>query len=181
MSPTVRPTSCGPRTREWTAKSWPPAWLARACSLPAERRSASRATCASVCATPPLRIVCWRRSIKRSPKASADRTRLAEQRACGSLEDLAPGAHLLGFVEVIDDLAHALGRDLEPVALCDLPVALVFAGQMLGHRLEAMARDLDARGEVHHRRLEHQLIGRLRLDQHDVNTRVAFLPVLGEL
>ena len=51
-----------------------------------------------------------------------------------------------------------LAGDLKPVALGDLLVAVVFAGQLLGHRLEAVAGDLDARGEVHHRGLEHQLV-----------------------
>ena len=67
------------------------------------------------------------------------------------------------------------------MAFCDLVVALVFAGQMLGHRLEPVARDLHARGEVHHRGLEHQLVVRLGLDQHDVHARIALLPVLGQL
>ena len=64
------------------------------------------------------------------------------------------------------------------MAFGDLLVARVLAGEMLRHRLEAVARDLHARGEVHHRGLEHQLVVRLGLDQHDVDTRIALLPAL---
>ena len=60
-------------------------------------------------------------------------------------------------------------------------VALVFAGQVLGDRLEPVAGDLHARGEVHHRGLEHQLVRGLGLDQHDVHARIALLPALGQL
>ncbi len=67
-------------------------------------------------------------------RGSAGRAGLAQQRAGGALEDLAPGADvLLGLaVEVLHHLAHALAGDLEPVALGDLAVALVLAGELLG-------------------------------------------------
>jgi hypothetical protein len=59
-------------------------------------------------------------------------------------------------------------------------VVLVLLGEVLRDRLETVPRDLDARGEVHHRRLEHQLVGRFGLDQHDVDARIAALPGLRE-
>ena len=39
---------------------------------------------------------------------------------------------------------RALLGDLDAMALCDVPVLGVFAGEMRGHRLEAVARDLHA-------------------------------------
>ena len=69
---------------------------------------------------------------------------LPEQRAGGLLEDAAPGAGLLLLGrEVLDDLAHARGRDLDPVALADLAQLVVVLGQLDGDRLEAVLGDLD--------------------------------------
>ena len=84
-------------------------------------------------------------------------------------------------MHLFEHLAHALGRDLDAVAFGHFLVAVVFARQVLGDRLEAVARDLHARSEVHHRGLEHQLVGGLGLDQDDVHPRVALLPTLCEL
>ena len=47
-------------------------------------------------------------------------------------------------VEVLDHPANPLGGDVEAVALGDLLVAVVFADQVLGHRLKAVAGYLDA-------------------------------------
>ena len=91
--------------------------------------------------------------------------REAQQRPGGALKDPAPGADLfLLGLEVLHHIAYARGGDLDAVPRAGLFVALVLPRQVIGHRLEAMTRDLDARGEVHHRRLEHQLIGGRRLE-----------------
>src|SRR2546421_1084881 len=193
-SPTARRTSCGspiPRCREASSRR---AWSARAYSSPTAPRWASHSTCASPCAAAPPPRGCCRRSTKRSerrlklelraaePGCSAGRASLAQQRAGGALEDPAPRADLPGLgVHLVEHLAHALGRDLDPVAFGHFLVALVFARQVLGDRLEAVSRDLHARGEVHHRSLEHQLVGGLGLDQDDIHPRVALLPTLCEL
>src|SRR5262245_30238319 len=122
------------------AASWRCAWPAPASSSPGELRSASLVTCASASAARRRPSACstpW--TTRSSALASAGRACLAKKRARRPLEDLAPGAHLFGLgVEQLDDLAHALGGDLDPVALGDLAVALVFARQVLGHRLEAV-------------------------------------------
>src|ERR1700691_2712894 len=80
-----------------------------------------------------------------------------------------------------DYLAHAALGDLDAVTRPDLSVALVFVEQVVGHRLEAVARYLDARGEAHDRGLKHTLVGRLGLDQYDVHARIALLPHTGQL
>ena len=54
----------------------------------------------------------------------------------------------------------------------------VVVGELQRHRLEAVPRDVDARGEVHDARLEHQLVVGLGLDQDDVDARIALLPTL---
>src|SRR5690348_7158837 len=84
---------------------------------------------------------------------------LPQQGARRLLEDLAPrpGLVLLGG-EVLDDLAHARGRDLDPVALADLAKAVVVLGELEGHRFEAMLGHLDAAREVEDRGLEHELV-----------------------
>ena len=106
---------------------------------------------------------------------------LAQQRARRALEDLAPGAHLFGSSSKCSTTWRTrLAEISSPWRSAIVLVAVVFAGQVLGDRLEAVARDLDARGEAHHRGLEHQLVGRLGLDQHDVDPRIALLPALGE-
>jgi hypothetical protein len=64
------------------------------------------------------------------------------------------------------------------MTLGDRLVTVDFADQLLGDGLEAVPGDLHARGEAHHRRLEHQFVGRLRLDQDDVDAGVAGLPAL---
>ena len=82
---------------------------------------------------------------------------------------------------MIDDLAQPLLGDPDPVALGDGVVMVVFAGEVFGHRLEAMACDLDSGGEAHHRRLEHQFVSGLGLDEDDVHARIAGLPALFQL
>ena len=110
------------------------------------------------------------------------RRRLAQQGAGGLLEDPAPGAGLLALGgEVADDLAHARGGDLDAVAAADLADLVVVLGELQRHRLEAVAGDVDARGEVEDVRLEHQLVVGVGLDQDDVDARVALLPVAGHL
>src|SRR4051794_28373447 len=103
---------------------------------------------------------------------------LAQQRPRRLLEDLppGPGAPLLGL-EVLHDVAHARGRDLDAVALADLAEARVAERQLGRHRLEAVAGDLHARREVHDRRLEHELVVGLGLDEDDVDARIALLPL----
>ena len=73
------------------------------------------------------RRACSERALRRDAlERDADAQRsvaggLAQQRAGRLLEDLAPGARLLLLGrEVLDDLAHARGRDLDAVALADL-------------------------------------------------------------
>src|SRR4051812_35835338 len=95
-------------------------------------------------------------------------SRLAQQRTGRLLEDLAPGADLLLLGrEVRDDLAHAGGGDLDAVALADLAEVVVVLRELERDGLEAVLGDLDARGEVEDRRLEHQLVVGLRLDKDD--------------
>ena len=176
----ARPTSCGSPTRACRAQSSPRAWRNRACSWPRATRSASRATCASVSSRPTPPSACSTRSTKPS-RGDLPRARLTQQRAGGPLQDLPPGADLLVLlVEVLDHLAHPLGGDVQAVTFGHVLIAVVFPGQLLGDRLEAVAGDLHARGEAHHRGLEHQFVGGLRLDQHDVHTRIALLPALGQ-
>src|SRR3954451_13324493 len=79
---------------------------------------------------------------------------------------------------LVEDVAHAPGRDLDAVPLRDRLVSLVVAGQLERHRLESVLRDLEARAVVEERRAEHQLVVDLRLDQDDVHARIALLPML---
>src|SRR2546423_5116508 len=114
--------------------------------------------------------------------SSGVRTRLTQQRTRRLLEDLAPGADLLLLRrEVPDDLANARGGDLDAVALADLAEAVVVLRQLERDRLEAMLGDAHARAEVQDRRLEHQLVVGLGLDEHDVDARIALLPLARHL
>ena len=72
-------------------------------------------------------------------------TALTQQRAGRLLQDPPPGAGLLALGgEVAHDLAHARGRDLDPVPAADLADLVVVLGQLQGDRLEAVAGDVDA-------------------------------------
>ncbi len=82
---------------------------------------------------------------------------------------------------MLDHLAHAGLGDLDAVAVGDLLEPVVVGGELHGHRLEAVAGDVQALGEVHDRRLEHQLVVGLGLDEQDVDAGVAVLPLLGHL
>src|SRR4051794_28283118 len=64
---------------------------------------------------------------------------LPQEGAGGLLEDAAPGAGaLLLGLEVPDDLAHAGGRDLDPVLRADSLQPVVVLGQLERDRLEAV-------------------------------------------
>jgi hypothetical protein len=82
---------------------------------------------------------------------------------------------------VLDHLAHARRRDLDAVALADAAQLAVFLRELERHRLEAVTRDVDAAREAHDRRLEHDLVVGLGLDEHDVDAGVALLPLPGHL
>src|SRR5205823_3509082 len=72
------------------------------------------------------------RSSRRPAGSSAGCSRLAQQGAGGALEDFAPRADVLVLgAKALDHLAHALARDLDPVAFGDLLIVLVLAGQVL--------------------------------------------------
>ena len=104
---------------------------------------------------------------------------LAQQRAGRLLQDSPPGAGLLALGgEVAHHLPDPRRGDVDAVTAADLAQLVVVLGQLQGHGLEAMAGDVDARGEVEDVRLEHQLVVRLGLDQDDVDARVA-LPSSG--
>src|SRR5205085_11136798 len=64
-------------------------------------------------------------------------------------------------------------RDLDPVLGTDRPQTLVVLGKLERDRFEAVAGDVDALGEVHDVRVEHQLVVRVGLDEDDVDARVA--------
>ena len=76
----------------------------------------------------------------------------------------------------LDHAADAALGDFDAVALGDLLEAIVVLGQRGGDRFEAVAGDLQPPRVVHDRRAEHQLVGRLGLDQDDVDARVFLLP-----
>ena len=85
---------------------------------------------------------------------------------------------LLLALDLVEDVADAAGRDLDAVALGDRLVALVVAGELQGHRLEAVLGDLESGAVVQDRGAEHELVVELGLDQDDVDARIALLPVL---
>ena len=82
------------------------------------------------------------------PSSSARGRALAQQRRGRLLEHPAPGRQLLALaLDLVEHVAHAAGRDLDPVALCDRLVAVVVARELQRHRLEAVLGDLaGARG-----------------------------------
>ena len=104
---------------------------------------------------------------------------LPQQHRRRLLEHPPPGRGLLGLLlgGALDDAADAALGDFEAVALGDLLEAVVVLGQGGGDRFEAVAGDLQAPRVVHDRRAEHQLVGRLGLDQDDVDARVLLLPL----
>src|SRR4051794_37888234 len=70
---------------------------------------------------------------------------LAQKRARRLLQDPPPGARALALLgEVADDLAHARGRDLDPVLRADGAQAVVVLRELERDRLEAVARDVHA-------------------------------------
>ena len=79
------------------------------------------------------------------------------------------------------DLAHARGRELDPVARGDLAQVLVVGRELDGDGLEPVTGDLEPRPVVEDVRLEHQLVVGVRLDQDDVDARVALPPAAGHL
>ena len=85
---------------------------------------------------------------------------------------------LLLLLDGVEDLAHAAGGDLDPVAGGDLLVALVVARELLGDRLEAVLGDRQAGRVVEDRGAEHELVVELGLDQDDVHVGEALLPGL---
>src|SRR3954452_18865937 len=114
--------------------------------------------------------------------ASGVSARLTQKRTGGLLEDLAPSPRLLLLGgEVLDDLANARRRDLDAVAVADLAEVLVVLRELERDGLEPVLGDADAFGEVQDRRLEHQLVVGLGLDEHDVDARVALLPLARHL
>ena len=80
--------------------------------------------------------------------------------------------------DLLHRVADAALRDLDSVALCDRPVAVVVAGQLERDRLEAVLGDVEARLVVEDRGAEHQRVVELGLDQDDVDARIALLPDL---
>src|SRR5689334_10876623 len=85
---------------------------------------------------------------------SSIRRGLPQQGAGRLLEDPAPaGALLLRRLEVLDDLAHAGRGDLDAVALGDLAQVVVVGGELDGHVLEAVPRDVEPRRVVEDVRL----------------------------
>src|SRR5215212_2881950 len=75
--------------------------------------------------------------------------RLAQERPCRLLEDAPPGGRLLALlVELLHDLPHAGGRDVDAVLGADRLELVIVLGQLQSHRLEPVAGDLHATGEV---------------------------------
>jgi hypothetical protein len=58
---------------------------------------------------------------------------------------------------------------------------LVVRGELDGDGLEAVARDVEPRAVVEDARLEHQLVVGVRLDEDDVDARIALLPLARHL
>ena len=75
-------------------------------------------------------------------------------------------------LDLVEHLADPARRDLDPVALGDRLVAVVVAGELQRHRLEAVLGDLQAGAVVEDRGAEHQLVVELGLDQDDVDAGI---------
>ena len=114
---------------------------------------------------------------RRALRATRSRTGAAARRSSARGSGASARAFSLLGLEVLDDLAHAGGGDLDPVALGDLAQVVVVGRELDRDRLEAVAGDVEPRRVVEDVRLEHQLVVGLGLDQHDVDARVALLPL----